>query len=259
MESIYSQFFHEPRYRPSHIAKARVEAGLLGRKTGQGFYAYKDGQIERPIHPPPDLVPERGIWVSRAHPGAGGLLAQTLEGMGIKLDPPEGPRADSVCLVTPMGADATTAALAEGLDPERVMAVDPLFGFDHYRVAMSTPATRTDILEAALFMLAKDGKPVSHVRDSYGFVSQRMVAGIVNISCDIAQQRIARPEDIDLAVKLGLGYPQGPLAWGDKLGPKRILEILETMHRLSGEPRFRPSPWLKRRAELGLSLLKEEG
>ncbi len=258
MESIYHQYFQEPRYRPSHLAKARLEAGLLGRKSGQGFYSYVDGQIQRPVQPPPELAPQRGIWVSRAHPGAGGLLAQSLEGMGMRLDPVEAPGAESVCLVTPLGADTSTAAIEQGLDPERVIAIDPLFGFDHGFTAMTSPATRRDVLDSALCMLAQGGKPVWRINDSLGFVAQRMVAGIINIACDIAQQKIASPGDIDLAVKAGLGYPQGPLNWGDKLGAKRILEILETMHRLSGEPRFRPSPWLRRRAGLGLSLLKEE-
>ncbi|HTN67084.1 MAG TPA: 3-hydroxyacyl-CoA dehydrogenase family protein, partial [Burkholderiaceae bacterium] len=57
---------------------------------------------------------------------------------------------------------------------------------------------------------------------------------------------------------LGLGYPQGPLAMGDAHGPERILAILETMLALSGDPRYRPSPWLRRRAALGLSLLTDE-
>ncbi len=82
---------------------------------------------------------------------------------------------------------------------------------------------------------------------------------IVNIGCDIAQQRIASVEDIDTAVKLGLGYPDGPLAMGDRLGPARILAILEAMQRLSGDPRYRPSPWLRRRAMLGISLTAAEG
>ena len=46
---------------------------------------------------------------------------------------------------------------------------------------------------------------------------------------------------------------------GDRLGPARILAILEAMQRLSGDPRYRPSPWLRRRATLGLSLTVPEG
>jgi len=91
-----------------------------------------------------------------------------------------------------------------------------------------------------------------------GLVAQRVVATIVNIACDMAQQRIATPADIDRAVSLGLGYPHGPLAWGDRLGPATVLAILEAMLALSGDPRYRPSPWLRRRAQLGLSLLAED-
>ena len=96
------------------------------------------------------------------------------------------------------------------------------------------------------------------LRDSSGAVAQRVVATIVNIGCDIAQQGIAAPADIDRAVTLGLGYPHGPLAWGDRLGAATVLEILANMHAQSGDPRYRASPWLRRRAALGMSLLTPE-
>jgi len=82
-----------------------------------------------------------------------------------------------------------------------------------------------------------------------------VVAMIVNIACDIAQQQIAAPTDIDLAVTLGLAYPHGPLAWGDRLGPAVVERVLRNMQSLSGDPRYRVSPWLRRRAALGVSLL----
>ena len=81
-----------------------------------------------------------------------------------------------------------------------------------------------------------------------------MLAVIVNIACEIAQRGIASPADIDDAVRLGLGYPRGPLAWGDLIGPGRVLEILERIQQLTGDPRYRPTSWLRRRAQLGLSL-----
>ena len=78
------------------------------------------------------------------------------------------------------------------------------------------------MLARAQMLFAIDGAPVSTIRDSGGFVGQRMVACIVNTACEIAQQRIATPDDIDAAVRLGLGYPLGPLALGDRIGAKRM-------------------------------------
>jgi 3-hydroxybutyryl-CoA dehydrogenase len=96
------------------------------------------------------------------------------------------------------------------------------------------------------------------IRDSVGFVAPRVVCHIVNVACDIAQQRIATPDDIDRAVMLGLGYRQGPLAMGDALGGAAVLEMLEGLAAFYGDPRYRPSPWLKRRARLGVPLATPE-
>ena len=97
------------------------------------------------------------------------------------------------------------------------------------------------------------------INDSPGFVAQRVVAMIVNIGCGVAQRGIATPADIDKATKLGLGYPFGPIEWGDRLGARRVLFILERLYAFYGDPRYRPNPWLKRRAALGLPLSAPEG
>lgn len=123
---------------------------------------------------------------------------------------------------------------------------------------MTTPVTRPEVRDAVWAALAADGGPITTIHDSPGFVSQRVLAMIVNIACDIAQQRIATPADIDRAVTLGLGYPQGPLAMGDALGAPRVLQVLDAMHAFYRDPRYRPSPWLTRRARLGVSLLTPE-
>jgi 3-hydroxybutyryl-CoA dehydrogenase len=123
---------------------------------------------------------------------------------------------------------------------------------------MTTPVTAPAMAAAAHGLLSSDGVPVSVIHDSPGFVVQRVLAQIVNIACDIAQQRIASPADIDAAVTLGLAYPQGPLAWGDSIGAARVLGILEGLQAFYGDPRYRASPWLKRRARLGVSLLTPE-
>jgi 3-hydroxybutyryl-CoA dehydrogenase len=257
MESIYGQYYQEPRYRPSPLTGQRVVAGLFGRKSGnRGFYEYVDGQAKpMPVAPVPDAAAPK-VWIARH--GLHDQLASAVAKLGGHADHGDRPGPDSLCLVAPLGLDATSAAVAEGIDPTRTVAVDCLFGLARRRTLMTTPATAPGMRDAAHALLARDGVPVSVIRDSAGFVAQRVVAHIVNIGCDIVQQRICSPQDLDLAVTLGLGYPKGPLAWGDAIGPARMLEILERLQSFYGDPRYRPSPWLKRRALLGLSLLTPE-
>src|SRR5687767_689779 len=250
MKSMYGQYFEEPKYRPSFLAEPRVAAGLLGRKTGQGWYRYgKDGTAENTPEPSAPTYRPQPVW-------AVPQLKELLVSLGAR--PELKPTPETICFIAPLGADATTTALEHGLDPQRTVAVDPLFGFKKRRTLMKNPATKKEVVEAAHGLLASDGVPVSVINDSPGFVAQRVVAHIVNVGCDIVQMRIATPEDLDRAVTLGLGYPRGPLAMGDALGAKRILAVLEAMHAFYQEPRYRPSPWLRRRAALGMSLLTPE-
>lgn len=239
MKSMYDQYFEEPKYKPSFLAEPRVAAGLLGRKTGRGWYAYgKEGAEPVPEPAAPKRKPA-SVWSEIAD------FSTTSS------------KDAEVCIVAPLGKDATTAALELGLDPARTVAVDPMFSQKRLTL-MTTPATRVEVRDAAHAALAASGRKVSVINDSPGFVAQRVVAHIVNVGCDIAQMRIAEPADLDRAVMLGLGYPKGPLAMGDALGAGRILAILDAMHSLYQEPRYRASPWLRRRARLGVSLLTPE-
>lgn len=261
MESIYRQFYDEPRFRPSPLAAQRLAGGVLGRKTGRGFYSYQNGVADiAPTAVAPTALPAK-VWVSQAQPAWGEAVRAIVAAAGVAVDTAATPAADALCIVTPLGTDATTLCLTQGLDATRTVAIDCLFGLSGEkarRTLMSTPLTTQACRDAAHALFAKDGTPVSLIRDSAGLVAQRIVACIVNIGCDIAQQRIAAAADIDRAVQLGLGYPKGPLALGDAVGARHILAILDAMSTFYGDPRYRASPWLKRRALLGVSLLTEE-
>jgi 3-hydroxybutyryl-CoA dehydrogenase len=258
MESVYRQFYDEPRFRPQPLTRQMLAAGLLGRKTSRGFYVYRDGAAVRTPEPAPSAARPASVWVSRARPELAPRVAGLVRELGGLLDEGGAPATDSLCVVTPVGEDATTCAVRERLDPGRTVAVDAVFELGRRRVVMTTPLVTAQTREAARGLFGADGVPVTVIRDSPGLVAQRVVATIVNIAAEIAQQRIAAPNDVDRAVVLGLGYPHGPLAWGDRLGPRVVLEILDNLHTLTRDPRYRPSPWLRRRAQLGASLLTQE-
>jgi 3-hydroxybutyryl-CoA dehydrogenase len=261
MESIYEQFYQEPRFRPAPLTRQRAVGGLYGKKSGRGFYRYEDNKkITSPSPLAPDLLPD-AVWISNAEPDGRAVLVEALAdavGNAVEMDDGTRPSTRSLCLFTPLGADTTSCAVAEGIEAERCFAVDTLFGLDGRRTLMTTPLSDPDLRDQVHALLARGDHAVTVIHDSAGFVNQRVIAIIVNIACDIAQQRIAVPDDIDKAVRLGLGYPKGPLAMGDAVGPVRLLKVLEAMVAFYGDPRYRPSPWLKRRAMLGASLLTPE-
>lgn len=103
---------------------------------------------------------------------------------------------------------------------------------------------------AALFA---QSRPVTLIQDSPGFVGPRIVAMVANLGCEMAQTGLASVEDIDLAMRLGLNYPQGPLEMADSLGVARLHSLLGELQAITGDDRYRPSLWLRRRAQLGLS------
>jgi 3-hydroxybutyryl-CoA dehydrogenase len=260
MESIYRQYYDEPRYRPNVITAQRLAGNVLGRKTGEGFYRYVEGKAQVAAEPPVPAVDEiPPVWVStRAARRA--ELYQLLKDLGAKVETGQSPSPQALTLVAPLGFDVTTVAVVERLDPARTVGIDLLVedAATKRRVLATNPATRADMRDAAHALFARDGKPVSVIRDSGGFVTQRVLATIVNIASDICQQRICTPRDLETAVTLGLGYPMGPLAMGDRWGPTNVLEVLFNMQTVYGDPRYRPSPWLRRRGAIGLSLMQEE-
>lgn len=258
MDSIYRQFYDEPRFRPSPLLAQRRAGGLLGRKSGEGFYRYVDGERQPPARASVSGNPPASVWLACEDGAAWERLEALVRRLGVRVDAADTPPGDALCVLAPWDRDATTFAVERGLDATRCVAIDTAFGLDSHRTLMATPVTSLQCKSAAHALFNADGVAVSLIRDSVGFIAPRVVAHVVNVACDIAQQRIASPADIDRAVTLGLGYRNGPLAMGDAIGPSRVLALLAGMQSFYGDPRYRPSPWLTRRARLGVSLLAED-
>ena len=258
MQSIYDQFQQEPRFRPSSIIPPRVAAGLFGRKTSEGWYQYQDGKKRDSAdadEPVPTLSQDCSVWIDPAADRHTELSALSNQA-GARLA--QSPDNASLLLIQPWGIDVSQACADLNLDASRCVAVDPLPSLEMRRTLMLSPITRAQSRDDAAAILGADNAPYTIISDSPGFVVQRMLATIVNIGANIAQRAIASVEDIDDAVRIGLGYPAGPLALGDSLGAQRVMQILEGLQRVTGDPRYRPSHWLRRRAQLGENLTTRE-
>ena len=256
MESIYHQYYEEARYRPNPLTKQMLEAKQLGRKVKQGFYDYHSGNktgeqavkvVERLKHYPK-------VWIGADFEDDKTRLKTYLTAQNIQLDLGTTPQAESLCLLACYGEDTTHAAQRLQVDPTQSVAIDMLYGIEKHRTLMPSLVTKTSYTLSAHSIFNLDGAIVSCIHESIGFVAQRVLAMIINLGCDIAQQNIATVDDINAAVRLGLGYPYGPIEWGDVLNSQKILLILNRISTLTYDSRYRPSPWLQRRVALNLPL-----
>jgi 3-hydroxybutyryl-CoA dehydrogenase len=246
---VYDGYLQDPRIKTAPNHRALFDAGLLGRKTGIGWYRYQDG---RPADRP------SGDFISTASPAPRVALAADdpslaafLAGNGIEIGEDDG-----ACpiLAAPYGDDATRTALGTGCDFRRLVCID-LSGDTGRRVTiMTAPGADPSIRDKVAASLQAAGLKVTAIKDSPGFIAQRMTAMIANLGCYMAEIGLAAPDDIDLAMKLGLNYPKGPLELVEDLGAGRGLAILERLQALTGEDRYRPALWLQRRALLGLPI-----
>ncbi len=282
MESIYNQFYNEDRYRPHPLTRQMLMGKKLGRKVGEGFYHYTDnkkqnGQKEtsntnqQPPYKTDSDTSNISVWIGADLTEDKQQLVDYLNAGDITIDDNDKPNPDSLVLLAIYGEDTTNAAIRYQVNPNQAVAIDMLTDLSKHRTLMPSIVTQDNFVAQAYALFGKNNKfgkssdegsnatvDATLITESTGFVAQRVMAMVINLGCDIAMQGIASPEDIDNAVKLGLGYPYGPISWGDKLGAQRILLILERIYGLTGDQRYRPSPWLQRRATLGISLFTQQ-
>ncbi len=241
---IAGGYMDDPRLKTSANHMAMFDAGLFGRKTGKGWFAYADGKPQdRPSADfATDAAPARGV---RLIDPSDALEAFCRE-IGLEHD------ADGPVLAAPVGEDATSWAARTGENWRQLICVD-LNGDISKRVAvMTAPGVERARVAPVAAAIAASGRAVTWINDSPGFVGQRMVAMVANLGCYMAEIGLASPEDIDTAMQLALNYPRGPLQFAADMGEEVTLEILEQAQKITGEDRYRPTMWLRRRAMLGL-------
>ncbi len=90
------------------------------------------------------------------------------------------------------------------------------------------------------------GKNMIPVEESPGLISVRLGVAIISEACDLFMERVGTVEDIDYVMKRGLGLPKGPFEMADKIGLDRVERWMINLHREFGDPKYIPSPIIKR-------------
>lgn len=252
--SVWSAFFHDPRFTPSLTQQELVAAGFLGRKSGRGFYDYRDGAARPAARTADGPVPAR-ITLHGASAMAAGLAAR-LDARGVAFDQSDaddgrGATVDGVAVFVTDGRTAGERAAALGTPAVAVVdtALDPATAV---RLAFATAHTcPAEGAGAVAGLLAAAGIAPTPVADSPGLVVMRTVAMLANEAADAVHRGVCSAASADTAMRLGTNYPRGPLAWADALGVAVVAEVLGNLAAFYGEDRYRLSPFLRLRAITG--------
>ncbi|MCE9658899.1 MAG: 3-hydroxyacyl-CoA dehydrogenase [Burkholderiales bacterium] len=255
-ESVFAANFFDKRFVPSLVQREMVDGGLLGRKSGRGFFSYPAPAASPPAAFEPEPVPAGAIVALHG----GGVAVQRWAarlgeaGVAFESDPASrwnGLQTASGQLRLTDGRTATQVAAEEGV---RDLALFDLAtarngGAPGVSLAFSMSAGASDAWRSeAGAWLRMAGWTPQEIGDAAGLVVARTVAMLVNEACDAVLQGVCTPEGADLAMKLGVNYPQGPfefLAGWDAAAVVALLDRLDAHYR--GE-RYRVSPELRRRA-----------
>jgi 3-hydroxybutyryl-CoA dehydrogenase len=115
-----------------------------------------------------------------------------------------------------------------------------------------TVVTEPDVVDDVVALARRIGKEPVVTGDRAGFIANALLFGYLNHAVRMYEQRYASREDLDAAMRLGCGYPMGPLALLDLIGLDTAYEILDSMYHQSRNRLHAPAPMLKQMITAGL-------
>lgn len=255
--SVWSAFYNDPRFLPSLVQKELVDGGLLGRKSGRGFYDYSDDADQ-----PSPTIAAQGFAPAKiiveGHMGPAEALVDRMIDAGLDVVRLE--EDDSVIdritighthlMLTPGGlASELEASLPFEEENEALILFDLSIDYANTNLIAIAPSDTADEehISEACGVFQAIGMDVCVLDDIPGLINARTIAMIVNEAADTVNKQVCTVKDVDLAMQNGVNYPKGPLTWADEIGPDYISAVIENLGRTYGEDRYRVSPLLRRK------------
>lgn len=254
--SVFDAYYGDTRFEPSLVQLALVEAGRLGRKSGQGFYDYREG-ADKPA--PRFAAPASADLPPLVVEGEAGFLAPLIErARAAGVEVVRHPAQDAAALPT-LRLGELTLALSDGrcateraADERRegLVLFDLCLDYAEASAIALAASAATDeaqrTVAAAFFQ--RLGLAVAWVDDTPGLVVLRTVAMLANEAADAVHQGVCSAADGDLAMRAGVNYPRGPLAWAEALGLGYVHRTLTHLQQSYGQDRYRAAFLLRRKA-----------
>ncbi|HWQ37688.1 MAG TPA: 3-hydroxyacyl-CoA dehydrogenase PaaH [Burkholderiales bacterium] len=246
--SLFQAMGYDRRYAPSLLQQELVRAGRLGRKSGEGFYRYVDGEAGPTAAVEPTAEAAESITLTGELAPLQALAARLKNaGIGVKQVARSDPVEPGVARVALSDGRSATRRAVEEHGQDFVLLDLCLDYAKAVRIGVTRAAQcRDEPYRAVVGALQKAGFAVTPVADVAGLVVLRTVAMLANEAADVVAQGIGSAADVDTAMRLGTNYPQGPLAWADQLGPALVARVLANLQAHYGEDRYRISPALNR-------------
>jgi 3-hydroxybutyryl-CoA dehydrogenase len=254
-ESVYQANFGDKRYVPSLVQREMVDGGLFGRKSGRGFYDYREGAQSTAAQPAvPDApveLPATQLVVVHGNGPIADAWALAVDKAGVEFtrepsSPWMGLQVDDAQLRLTDGRPASRVSAEAGVRDLAVFDL-PLQAAGALAWAPSVHASE-EWRERVPQWLRVAGHDPKQLQDAAGLVVARTIAMLINEAADAVQQGVCTPEGADTAMKLGVNYPAGPFEWLARWDARAVVQLIEHLDTHYRGERYRVSGELRQRA-----------
>ncbi len=246
--SVFDAYYGDTRYQPSLLQLELVNGKRLGRKSGHGFYDYRPEAVApQPATASPSPAPDS--VVIEGDLGVAAPLVERFRQAGLDVTEKAGDgmiRVGNACLALTDGRLACERAAVDGIPSLALFDLALDFGACQRIAVTFSPAADRVARERVTGLFQAAGIAVTVIGDHPGLLVMRTVCMLANEAADAVRAGICTREDADAAMRFGVNYPAGPLAWADRIGIRAVFACLSHLHAAYGEDRYRPSLLLRK-------------